>query len=220
MQPRRQRADLTGPESGGRRFLLYVEGPRDRDILRSWARRGWREVARAIEQDSVILGGRQPARAIEHFLAQRDTGADRALCILDRDEGERSTVAEGDGPSRGIEFFVWPRRHIESYLLDWSVIERCLAGRLSDPRLARAARELLPEEDEESLRRFDAKRLLSPRGPLAQLLEFDLRAGQIARAMKKQDLHRDIAGLFERIRRGLGLPSEGPEVVVRAGGGR
>lgn len=221
MRARRRRADFTTPDRRRRRLLLYVEGPRDRDILRSWARRGWREVAHAIEEHSVILGGRQPARAVEHFRSQRGAGAERALCILDRDDEVETRSAELDDPSCEIEFFVWPRRHIESYLLHWSAIERCLGARLKDPRVARAARDLLPPEgDEELLRRFDAKRLLSPRGPLAQLLQVDLRPSQIARAMQRHDLHRDVAALFERIRHGLGLPGEGPEVVVRAGGGR
>jgi len=218
MQPRRQPAEVAGARA--RRLLIYVEGPRDRDILRSWARRGWREVARAIDQDCVILGGKRPARAIDHFQSQPAPGAARALCILDRDDqGEHAGFDHLRHPA--IDFFVWPRRHIESYLLDWSVIERSLRGRPRDPRLLDAARRLLPPPgDEEQLRRFDAKRLLSPRGPISELLGIDLRAGQIAKAMRQRDLHPDIAGLFERIRRGLGLPSEGPEVVVRAGGGR
>ena len=69
------------------RFVLYVEGPRDCDLLRTFARHLSPALARAVGASAVILGGRRPARAQEHF---RDLGGAsagvRALCVLDRDD--------------------------------------------------------------------------------------------------------------------------------------
>ena len=56
-------------------FTLYVEGPRDRSILRAWAYRMMPGHARRLFGASVILGGRQPERALEHF---RENWADDA----------------------------------------------------------------------------------------------------------------------------------------------
>jgi hypothetical protein len=53
-------------------FVLYVEGPRDRDVLLAWALRVHAPLGRALEADAVILGGRQPDRAREHYRALRE----------------------------------------------------------------------------------------------------------------------------------------------------
>ena len=61
---------------GGGGFALYVEGPRDQEILRSWARRVSRPLERAIDASTVIMGGRQPARAVEHFRRELERGVE------------------------------------------------------------------------------------------------------------------------------------------------
>jgi hypothetical protein len=203
------RLDSAGPGLGAGRgdgFVLYLEGPRDRGVLEAWGRGLLPGAARRVFAGSVILGGRQPARALEHF---RSLGGSRCgmrgLCVLDRDDGDAPDPQDAGEP--GLEFFTWPRRHIESYLLVVGAILRAL--RLSDelPRLERTLREHLPSErDEEAWRELDAKRLLAPGGPLPRALGVELRPASIARTMRPAELHADVLECFARLRRASGLP--------------
>ena len=202
--------DSTAPDTGEgtRRFVLYLEGPRDRGILRSWSYRLIPSLARPLFRASVILGGRQPARAVEHFrsLGGASSGV-RALCVLDRDDvGE----AAPEAPEPGLEYFTWTRRHIESYLLVPAAIERSLDEAPGDRRVVRLLREHLPEEgDEEAYRSFDAKRLLGPSGVLARTLRRPIALGRVARVTRETELHPDVHALFARLRSGLDSVSPG-----------
>jgi hypothetical protein len=195
------------------RFVLYVEGPRDRDILRIWARRVSHEFARRLERSAFILGGCRPARAVEHFRRMRDASSlSRGLCVLDRDG--RSGEPSAEEP--GLEFFTWPRRHIESYLLVPGAIRRCLPGQREDPRVERLLRDLLPTPaDEQVLGRLDAKRMLAPTGALSRELGHALSPGRIARAMHRGELHDDVHELFGKLREAMGLPETERSVVQR-----
>jgi hypothetical protein len=179
-------------------FILYVEGPRDRSILRAWAQRLLPRRAPDVLADAVIMGGRRPARAVEHFRT-RAPGS-RGLCVLDRDEDAGSSF-EGH---EGLEFFTWSRRHIESYLLVPSAIRRALSLPSSDHRLeAVLERELPGAEDAAGWRTLDAKRLLAETGPLARLLGRPLPLARIARATREDELHIDVHEMFDRLRGGL-----------------
>ncbi len=180
-------------------FVVYVEGPRDRDLLRGWAQRVDPSLMRALGDGSVILGGRQPRRAAAHFRALAREREDlRGLCILDRDGGPEEPVPPADP---GLEFHVWSRRHIESYLLVPEAMRRSLRLRPHDRRLERACRELLPEPDDEpAWRSLDAKRLLAPEGPLSRAVGRPLRAGRIARAMRVDEIHPEVRGLLAHAR--------------------
>jgi hypothetical protein len=185
-------------------FVLYVEGPRDRDILRTWAERLSPALGRAVAASAFILGGRQPARAVLHFREARTRGeVERGLVVLDRDGHgpvEEATVAG----ERGLDLFTWTRRHIESYLLVPAAIRRGLRIPDGDAR-ARSLRDLLPDPtDEALLGELDAKRLLARHGPLARLVG-SITPGRIARAMQPEDFHPDVHGLLERLRRAYGL---------------
>jgi hypothetical protein len=179
--------------------VLYVEGPRDRDILEGWARAESAPLGRALNAAAVILGGRQPGRAAAHFAEQREARPDlRALCVLDRDAG-----GEPAGPSRlgGLEVFTWSRRHIESYLLVPAAIQRSLRVPDREGRVTRLLRQHLPAcDDERTLRDLDAKRLLASHGPLARGLGQPLAPGRIARVMRPDELHADVAALIARLR--------------------
>jgi hypothetical protein len=206
-------ARSNGSRQGGG-FVLYLEGPRDRDILRAWARRVAPPLARNIARASVILGGRQPARAASHFRALLDEApATRGLCVLDRDG---SGVADTpDGPP-GLEFFTWGRRHIESYLLVPGAIRRALRLPPDVGRVERSLQELLPAPDDEAaLVDFDAKRLLARHGPLSRSAR-GATPSRIARAMRPDELHPDVLELFQRMRSALGLPQGDPQVLLRA----
>jgi hypothetical protein len=210
--PRTVRED---PEQGSAPFVVFVEGPRDRDVLVGWARRLSPALARALPDACVILGGRQPARAALHLARLREEyGAASGLCVLD---------ADGQDPARiehdGLQVVTWRRRHIESYLLVPAAIER--AARTRDTRLRRILQEVLPPPgDERAFVAFDAKRFLRPKGPIARLLDRVLPAGAVARAMREEEIHPEVRTLFERIAAGLGLDrSPVPQVTNRAARG-
>jgi hypothetical protein len=187
-------------------FALYVEGPSDLDILQVWARRLSPALARVVQHCGVILGGRQPARALEHFRElQLGPGEMRGVCVLDRDE---QTPVQGvlSSSDARLEFFTWPRRHIESYLLVPAAIRRCLGLHPDDPRVARLLQRHIPDEGNEAgLAEIDAKRLLASRGPIARELGLTLSPAGIARCMRDEELHSDVISLFQRVREGVGL---------------
>ena len=191
-------------ESGEpRSFVLYVEGPRDRSILRAWANRLIPEHAPALLAGAVILGGRRPARALEHFRGL--AGAARALCVLDRDGDDLATPGAEDG----LQFFTWRRRHIESYLLVPAAIRRALALPPGDRRIETALDGDLPAPDDAAAwRALDAKRLLGDRGPLARVLGRPLPLARIARATREDELHEDVHHVFAQLRRGLARIAE------------
>ena len=87
----------------------------------------------------MILGGRQPRRALEHFRSRGGTASGaRAVCLLDRDDGVgRAPSSEGEN---GLEFFTWSRRHIESYLLVPNALRRALCLDDGDSTLDRILR--------------------------------------------------------------------------------
>ncbi len=199
---------------GGGRFVLYVEGPRDRAILRAWSYRLLPARSRDLFRASVILGGRRPARAVEHFRGHGGAAAGaRAVCVLDRDDVTAEESAEWREP--GLSFFTWSRRHIESYLLVPSAIRRAVRAPDVRQRLDRLLREHLPPEgDEGAIRDVDAKRLLGPQGVLPRALGRTLPLGGIARATREVELHDDVHALFALLRAGIG--ADDPRPVRRA----
>jgi hypothetical protein len=167
---------------------------------------------------TVILGGRQPERALAHVQQLRARAPDlAALCVLDGDGLQDSAAREADGLAGQVEIFTWSRRHIESYLLVPSGISRSLGLRADDPRLSRLVREHLPHpSDEAGYRVLDAKRLLAPRGPFSRGLGRPLSLGRIARATPPADRHPDVAALHVRLASLLGpIPHMPPIATLR-----
>jgi len=185
-------------------FVLYLEGPGDRGILDGWCRRLLPSVAGRLSRCSVILGGRRPARAVEHFRARGGAAAgQRGLCVLDRDGGD-ALAPESREP--GLEFFTWGRRHIESYLLVPRAIRRGVGLPEADARVDRVLRAHLPAaDDEQAYRELDAKRILGPGGPLARALGAPIPLPRVARATRAAELHADVHAFFGRLRGGLGI---------------
>ncbi len=190
------------PANNGR-FVLYVEGPRDRDILRAWAFRLSPALASDLVRSAVILGGRQPGRAVQHFREiAASAAAARGVCVLDRDDQPGGSPEASGAP--GLEFFTWSRRHIESYLLVPAALQRVLRARGASSRVHRALDRLVPAAgDECALRDIDAKRLLSAQGDLARAFGRPLQPGRVAREMFVGELHPDIRALFDRMREAL-----------------
>jgi hypothetical protein len=187
------------PRSQEAAFVLYVEGARDRDLLGIWCQRHQPESLQAL-RSAVILGGRQPNRAVEHFRELRAAQPEaRGLCILDRDH---ASVREPTIDEPGLEVFTWSRRHIESYLLVPGALRRLARSQKERFRLERFVRESLPPEgDEPAWRSLDAKRLLERDGALARALGRPLPAGAIARTIRLDELHADVVELLDRMRR-------------------
>ena len=181
-------------------FILYVEGPRDREILRAWAYRLLPALAGRLLAATVILGGRQPKRALQHFQNRGGTASGvRGLCILDRDDGAAS-LPPRDG-EHGLEFFTWSRRHIESYLLVPNALRRALCLRESDEQVTRILEQHLPpSEDEVGFQNIDAKRLLGPGGILPRALGRPVPLSGVARVTRENELHPDVHEVFGRLR--------------------
>lgn len=205
--------DAAGPAPA---FLVFVEGPRDGDILRSWARRHSPLLARRLAQATSILGGRQPARAAAHLRMLAAAGTPtRGLCVLD---GDGSSWDRGEQDGVALELFTWSRRHIESYLLVPDAIRRVARVRDHDGHIERRLRAQLPPlDDETALRQVDAKRLLDRRGPLARVVGRPVEPGRIARAMRREEFHPDVLALLARVAAGLGVSDSADLVTVRRG---
>jgi len=194
------------PRPVSRRVILYVEGPQDRAILRAWAYRLLPSMGRRLFGASVILGGRRPARAVEHFRSAG--GLDAGLlgvCVLDRDGADPLPLLESGAP--GLELFTWGRRHIESYLLVPAAIQRALRTIPDgDRRIRRAIEAALPDSvDEVAYGQIDAKRLLGPNGDLPRVVGQPIFVERVARATRPEELHPDVHRLFDRLREGLGI---------------
>jgi len=184
-------------------FALYVEGPRDRSLLETWAQRVSPALAATLAEVTVILGGCQPARAAEHFRDLRGRDADATgLCVLDRDAEGAPRPPAVEEP--GLEFFTWGRRHIESYLLVPAAIRRSLRLGDDDPRIERFFQRTMPR-DEAGLGAIDAKPLFAFQGELQRLLGRPVRPAQVARAMFAGEIHADVRALFARVRAAVGL---------------
>jgi len=198
------------PRLGRGEFVLYVEGPRDREILRAWAYRLLPVMARRLLAATVILGGRQPKRALQHFQNRGGTASGvRGLCILDRDDGA-ATLPPRDG-EHGLEFFTWSLRHIESYLLVPGALRRALCLGESDAQIERILDRHLPAaEDESALRTVDAKRFLGPNGILRRALGRPVPLSGVARATRENELHPDVHEVFGRLEGLLAVAQPGP----------
>jgi len=217
--------------------VLYVEGARDREILECWARRVDPGLARCIGHNTVILGGRRPARAIADFQKRGGTAAGYSgLVVLDRDDQPHAGPTDRSksiGRDAGLEIFVWSLRHIESYLLVPAAIRRMLRLGPGDRTVERfieinraddataVPTKEAPERAAEGVTArvrgsLHAKRVLGAGGSLSEALGTELRAGDIARAMRIEDLHGDVRELFDRIGTLSGLAVRRPEVVIRS----
>jgi hypothetical protein len=161
----------------------------------------------------VIMGGRQPARAAEHFTRVHGGREDvSGLVVLDRDHHD---PVDDWMAAESLELYTWPRRHIESYVLVPAAIRRAVGSSPEDPRFDRLLAEHLPP-DPAALLDVDAKRLLAAKGPLARALGRPLATADIARCMRLDEVHADVIGVLERVGRALGHGDNRPEIVVRS----
>ena len=195
--------------------ILFVEGPGDRAVIQGWARAVSPRFERTVRAATVILGGRQPARARVHLEQERKKTPElRGLCILDRD----ATMEDEAEPREvdGLEIRTWSRRHIESYLLDPEAIRKALRRRDHDGRLVRHLTELFPAPDDlASLRTLHAKTLLGPSGPIAAHIGRAVPLARVARAMRPEDHPAEVRQLLVRLAALLGQAPPAPVVTMR-----
>ncbi len=204
MSRRTPTARAPRPAAATRRAFLYVEGPRDREIIEGWAQRASPQLAACVRNATVILGGRQPARAREHLArARAEDGTARGLCVLDRDQ---DAAGQEQSNGDGMELFTWSRRHIESYLLVPSMLKRALPN--ADRRELRALAAALPApDDERAWRAIDAKRRLGGNGQRVPW-------GRLARALRDDELHADVRALIAQLATLFGV-AVAPQVHYR-----
>ncbi len=205
-RPSGDRASASRAERGAdsEPFILYVEGARDREVLAGWARHVAPVFGPTLERSTVILGGRQPARAVDDFRRRGGAAAGLSgLVVLDRDDHPEDRTVVSELPP-GLELFIWSLRHIESYLLVPAAIRRVVPNAPDDRTLhgwieRHAAADARPEVRLESRAGPHAKRMLGAGGALGESLGVELRAGEIAKAMRRDELHADVHDLFARI---------------------
>ncbi len=92
-------------------WVLYLEGPTDLAMLRSFARRlGKRDAVRALEKPFVHYVGNNPRAAARHFHGLREALPKlQGIALFDR--------LDGGGPVRPpFPHLVWRRREFENYL--------------------------------------------------------------------------------------------------------
>jgi hypothetical protein len=63
---------------------------------------------------------------------------------------------------------------------------------------------LPPGESEQAYRELDAKRLLSPAGPVSRALGTSIPLARVARETRPTELHPDVHEFFDRVREELG----------------
>ncbi len=194
------------------RFALYLEGPRDRDILRNFAHRLSPRLARAMDPCVRILGGRRPARAVELFRDLADEAGPatpRGICILDRDTPHPGAPQEVLPDEPKLDFVVWGRRHIESYLVVPEAIRRCLARKADASSIDRFSADYLPQDiDEEYFHSFNAKHLLAGLGPIARTFGRPLRPRDIVHRMLPNEIHPDVRQVLATVSASLSEPAE------------
>ena len=205
-------------------LVLYVEGTRDLELLRLWAKVLGKD-ERLFERLPVHkLDGRDPKQARHHFLGVRSFRPDvAAICVLDPDADRAALVGSLEHHREpGLEYHVWQRRHIESYLLVPPAFGRAVHG--SGDLLAGATEaslraflqrpprgHLFPENipsfrsfDLDWMRHFDAKcAIFSPATADASFIVEegipDLTPERVAQAMLPDEVHEDVVALIEHI---------------------
>lgn len=92
-------------------WVLYLEGPSDLAILRTFAQRsGNPRFIAALDRPFVKHVGNQPSKARRHFIALREALPSlQGIAVLDRLDKEPDHAP-------GLEILMWDRREIENYV--------------------------------------------------------------------------------------------------------
>lgn len=146
---------LRAEETG---WVLYMEGPTDLAVLRSFARTLGHPAAEALERPFVEYISNQPSKGFAHFQGLREAKPDLiGLVIVDR-------VGKTYPGSDPLPVIQWQRREIENYLCFPDVLEAYAAGLAAE----RSAGPLFESVDIEQFRDV-MRRCLEDRVPPAAL---------------------------------------------------
>ena len=203
--------------------ILYVEGSSDIEILRLIAASMGKDDSLFDRIPYHVLGGRDPKSAREHYLGVRSFRDDCAgICLLDPDI-DRPGLQEAVRHHReeGLEFFIWQRRHLESYMLVPEAIARAAnMGAMFENQIIEAFRDFLaarpravlfPENVEDYrklhldwMETFDAKRwIFSPYPKDGGFIHIhaggNITPQHVAQCMTSDEVHEDVARFIERL---------------------
>lgn len=204
--------------------ILYVEGTSDIELFRLLARGIGRDETLFDRLPVHILGGRDPKEAREHFLGVRSfSSSARAVCVLDPDLDRKSLLDRVNHNSEpGLEFRLWERRHLESYLLVPEAIERAIFPEkpLMEGYISKRFRDFLSEQPRavvfpeavqdyrtlslDWMKTFDAKReVFSPGEEDGSFLlregHPDIAPQHVAQCMRQEEIHDDVRNAIARI---------------------
>ena len=200
--------------------VLYVEGKSDRDILREWARILDHPALRHLEEMFWVPTAEESGRNFSagHFGALRaQVPALKGLEVRDRNgRGEASRerrgpgnleIDEGEVPD-GMKRVFWTRYEIENYLIHPKAMLRFLS-RSPDQEVVERARNFMEEQWPRVLfeRPFESSEFDGIKGKSLVsrvLTEAGLELGEaeyyrIAREMKKEEVHPDVAAMLDLI---------------------
>ena len=206
-------------------MVLYTEGTTDFEILRIWASVLGKDVSVFDRLPLHVLGTRDPKQAREHFSGVKSFRSDiEGVCVLDPDKDPEALYSSIEHLKEdALEYFVWKRRHLESYLLVPEAIGRAMAGHespLLQDQVAGAFRDFLKEPprallfpdqvtDYRSLaidwmKDFDAKRVIFSPDPTDKSFVVsqgfpDITPQHVAQAMLPSEIHRDVIDLIDRL---------------------
>jgi len=207
-------------------FVLYVEGTSDIEILRLLAAGLGKDETFFDRLPIHVLGGRDPKEAREHFLGVKGFLADtRAICVLDPDLNRESLLDSIEhNREESLEFKIWNRRHLESYLLVPEAIARAIHPDTDMPlfrdAVAARFREFLAESPRgyvfpdsipdyrafhlDWMGTFDAKRQVFSPSPgdasfLVKESHPEITPQHVAQAMREDEIHDDIRQLIDSI---------------------
>ena len=205
-------------------FVLYVEGTSDVDILRLLARALGREEMLFDKLPIHVLGGRDPKEAREHFQGVKSfKPKTQGVCVLDPDLNREALLQSvAHHQEAGLEYHVWTRRHVESYLLvpeaiaravhpDNPLLEAGLPERLRSFLSAAPRGYAFPQQVPDYttfhldwMQTFDAKReIFSPSESDNSFIlaeeRPDITPEHVAQDMHPEELHSDVKRLIDRI---------------------
>jgi ABC-type lipoprotein export system ATPase subunit len=93
-----------------KKWILYVEGTTDADILKSFARVLQHPVLRVLEDAFIRTVGNLPGKVYEHFCALKEAVPElQGIAIFDQ-------LAKKEPGMRDLKILSWHRREIENYL--------------------------------------------------------------------------------------------------------
>ena len=205
------------------RRLLYLEGPTDIEMLRSWAAALGHRCLPFLQRVTPVETAQRANKkhfAAAHFAAMRELIPEVRGAEL-RD-GDQKKPASSASPRRKPPLLFWERKEIESYLLHPDSVARYLQSEASPENAAKALRYMKgnlppiffksPLEESDFLEWLDIKEFFSGLFQAAGLRRpTDEDYLSMAERMKAEEIPPQVREKLDQIADCLGLPTEEPE---------